>query len=120
MLPEFFAGTMLIALILYALSGGADFGGGVFDLFATGPRKEKQRELIEAAIAPIWEANHVWLIFVIVVLFSAFPPAFSALSIHFHFPLLFVLLGITFRGSAFVFRHYGTRKRKKTDRKSVV
>lgn len=114
MLPEFFAGTMLVALILYALSGGADFGGGVFDLFATGPRKEKQRELIEAAIAPIWEANHVWLIFVIVVLFSAFPPAFSALSIHFHFPLLFVLLGITFRGSAFVFRHYGARKRKKT------
>ena len=54
------AGVMLIALIIYMLTGGADFGGGIWDLFATGPRAKAQRTLITQAIAPIWEANHVW------------------------------------------------------------
>ena len=67
--------AILAGLICYALFGGADFGGGIWDLLASGPRKREQRELIEQAIGPIWEANHVWLILVVVVLFTGFPPA---------------------------------------------
>jgi cytochrome d ubiquinol oxidase subunit II len=64
------AGAMIVSLTFYALMGGADYGGGVWDLFATGPRANAQRELIAEAIGPIWEANHVWLILLIVL----FPP----------------------------------------------
>lgn len=102
--------VMMLALTLYALMGGADYGGGVWDLFATGERKAAQREVIANAIAPIWEANHVWLILVIVILFSAFPPAFAALSTSLHIPLTLVLLGIIARGSAFTFRKYDSTK----------
>ncbi len=102
---------MLIALTFYALMGGADYGGGVWDWLAWGPRKKAQRELIAAAIGPIWEANHVWLILVIVILFTAFPPAFAAISTALHIPLTAMLIGIVLRGSAFTFRSYD----KKTD-----
>jgi cytochrome bd ubiquinol oxidase subunit II len=98
------AAVMVGALILYLLGGGADFGGGVWDLLASGPRRREQRLLIEKAIGPIWEANHVWLILVVVVLFTAFPRAFFAISIALHLPLTLLLLGIVFRGSAFAFR----------------
>ena len=74
------AAVIVGGLVLYVLGGGADFGGGVWDLLASGPRKQEQRALIEASIGPIWEANHVWFIFVFVMLFSAFPPAFAALT----------------------------------------
>jgi cytochrome bd ubiquinol oxidase subunit II len=100
------AGTILAALVFYAVSGGADFGGGVWDLFAAGPRARAQRDFIASAIGPIWEANHVWLILVIVVLFTAFPPAFAAVSTYLHIPLALALVGIVLRGSAFVFRAY--------------
>jgi cytochrome d ubiquinol oxidase subunit II len=100
------AGTILVGLVLYALSGGADFGGGVWDLLAGGPRAREQRELVVSAIGPIWEANHVWLILVIVVLFTAFPPAFAAVSTYLHIPLALALAGIVLRGAAFVFRAY--------------
>ncbi len=106
---ELVAVLMLTALLLYVVFAGADFGGGVWDLLASGPRAKEQRALIEHAIAPVWEANHVWLIFVIVILFSAFPIAFSALTTALHVPLTLVLLGIVARGSAFVFRKYGAR-----------
>ncbi|HEX4946480.1 MAG TPA: cytochrome d ubiquinol oxidase subunit II [Blastocatellia bacterium] len=105
------AGVMLISLTFYALMGGADYGGGVWDLLAWGPRKKAQRELIADAIGPIWEANHVWLILVIVILFTAFPPAFAAISTALHIPLTAMLIGIVLRGSAFTFRSYD----KKTD-----
>lgn len=98
--------VMAVSLIAYALTGGADYGGGMWDLLASGPRVRRQREAIEAAIAPIWEANHVWLILVVVLLFSAFPRGFGALMTALHIPLTLVLLGIVFRGSAFVFRKY--------------
>jgi cytochrome d ubiquinol oxidase subunit II len=101
------AGAMLVALVVYALTGGADFGGGIWDLLATGPRATAQRRAIERAIAPVWEANHVWLIFVVVVLFTAFPPAFARLGTELHIPLTLMLVGIVLRGSAFVFRQYG-------------
>jgi cytochrome bd ubiquinol oxidase subunit II len=100
------AGAIVAALVLYFLFGGADFGGGVWDLLASGPRKAGQRETIEHAIGPIWEANHVWLILVVVIVFSAFPPAFAALSIALHVPLTLFLLGIVFRGSSFAFRSF--------------
>jgi cytochrome bd ubiquinol oxidase subunit II len=102
-------GVMLAALVLYALLGGADFGGGVWDLLASGPRKGEQRGLIERVIGPIWEANHVWLILVVVLLFAAFPPAFAAISVALHVPLTLFLIGVVFRGSAFSFRSYDAR-----------
>lgn len=105
--PALLVGAVLAAsLVAYVLTGGADFGGGVWDLFATGPRRKEQRRLIAHAIAPIWEANHVWLILVVVVLFVCFPPAFATLSTALHIPLTVTLVGIVLRGSAFVFRAY--------------
>ena len=74
------AGSILAALVLYTLTGGADFGGGVWNLLARGPRARLQRELVVRAIGPIWETNHIWLIVAVVVLFTAFPRAFAAVS----------------------------------------
>src|SRR5918992_5596699 len=108
-LVEIIALIMVIALNAYVLTGGADFGGGVWDLLATGPRRDKQRAFIAHQIAPIWEANHVWLIFVIVIMFTAFPPAFATISTVLHIPLSLMLVGIVLRGSSFVFRSYGAR-----------
>jgi len=101
--------VILAALVLYALSGGADYGGGMWDLLASGPRASRQRAAIEHAIGPIWEANHVWLILVIVVFFTAFPPGFAATMTALHIPMTAVLIGIVLRGSAFVFRRYDAR-----------
>lgn len=100
------AGVLLVALTIYTLLGGADFGGGVWDLFALGPRAQQQRDLIAHAIGPIWEANHVWLIVVIVVLFTAFPSAFSVIMTALFVPLMLMLLGIMLRGAMFAFRSY--------------
>jgi cytochrome bd ubiquinol oxidase subunit II len=98
--------VMLAALTLYALFGGADYGGGVWDLLARGPRAEAQRALIAKAIGPVWEANHVWLILVVVILFTAFPGAFFVVLTRLHVPLSLMLIGIVLRGSAFTFRAY--------------
>jgi len=108
-LPEIIAGIMALALNAYVLTGGADFGGGVWNLLARGPRRDAQRNLIAKAIAPIWEANHVWLILVVVILFTAFPPAFATLGTVLHIPLSLMLIGIVLRGSSFVFHSYGAR-----------
>jgi cytochrome d ubiquinol oxidase subunit II len=102
-------GVVWVGMTLYVLLGGADFGGGVWDLVATGDRKERQRELISEAIAPVWEANHVWLIFVLTGLVAAFPTVFADLSIALYVPFSLVLLGIVFRGAAFAFRAHGDR-----------
>ena len=96
-----------LLLVAWCLTGGADLGAGVWDLLARGPRAADQRRLIEHAIAPIWEANHIWLILVVVLLFSVFPTAFAAVGTALHIPLTIALLGIVLRGSAFVFRSYG-------------
>ena len=103
----FLAGTLVVALNAYVLLGGADFGGGVWDLLALGTRKEAQRQLIAQAIGPVWEANHVWLILAIVLLFTCFPAAFARLVVPLNLPLTGVLIGIVLRGSAFAFRGYG-------------
>ena len=119
-LPEIIAGVIAVALNAYVLTGGADFGGGVWDLFATGARRERQRELIAESIAPIWEANHVWLIVVIVVLFTAFPAVFSTMGTVLHIPLTIMLIGIVLRGSAFVFRSYGPYGRNRWGRAFAI
>jgi cytochrome d ubiquinol oxidase subunit II len=107
-LPNVLTAITLVALNAYVLFGGADFGGGVWDLLAGGERRTEQRELITHAIGPIWEANHVWLVLVVVLLFTCFPPVFAALSITLHIPLSLMLIGIVLRGSAFTFRSYGS------------
>jgi cytochrome d ubiquinol oxidase subunit II len=105
---------MLLALILmasvtfYVLLGGADYGGGVWDLLANGPRRQEQRELISNAITPVWEANHVWLVLVVVLLFAGFPAAFAAITTALNIPLTVLVIGIVMRGSSFVFRAYHT------------
>jgi len=99
--------VLVLALTCYALLGGADYGGGMWDLLASGPTVDRQRATIAHAIGPVWEANHVWLIVAIVIVFTAFPRAFAALSTYLHVPLLLALAGIVLRGSAFVFRAYG-------------
>lgn len=104
------AGAMVVSLNFYALLGGADYGGGVWDLFANGPRYKQQRALIAHAIGPIWEANHVWLILVIVVLFTAFPIGFATIATALHIPLTLLLIGIVLRGSAFTFRTYDSQR----------
>jgi cytochrome d ubiquinol oxidase subunit II len=97
-----------IAMTLYAVLGGADFGGGVWDLLASGPRAQAQRDAITHAIGPVWEANHVWVIYIIVLSFTCFPPAFADIAVGLYAPLSFALVGIVLRGAAFVFRNYAT------------
>lgn len=112
--PTFLIGAiMVLALTAYSLLGGADYGGGVWDLLATGSTAEQQRATIARAIAPVWEANHVWLILVVTVLFTAFPPAFAWIGIYLHIPLTLALVGIVLRGSAFMFRTYAPRKERR-------
>jgi cytochrome bd ubiquinol oxidase subunit II len=103
-------GIVWLGLTLYVLLGGADFGGGVWDLFARGERAEEQRRLIASAIGPVWEANHVWLIFVLTGLLSAFPAVFADLSVALYLPFSLALVGIVLRGSAFAFRSHGERE----------
>lgn len=100
------AALALVGLMFYALLGGADFGGGVWDLFARGPRRQQQRDAIARAMGPVWEANHVWLIFVIVILFTCFPYGYAPLGIALFLPFHLALLGIMLRGASFVFRGY--------------
>ena len=96
--------AIVLSLSVYALTGGADFGGGIWDLLAFGPRAGRQREVIARALAPIWEADHVWLIAAIVLFFTAFPTAFAAVTVSLNIPLSLMLIGIVLRGSAFIFR----------------
>jgi cytochrome bd ubiquinol oxidase subunit II len=108
-LPDILAAVLALSLNAYVLFGGADFGGGVWDLLASGPRRERQRAVIAHAIGPIWEANHVWLILAIVLTFTCFAPVYARLGTILHIPLTLMLVGIVLRGSAFTFRTYDTR-----------
>ena len=101
------AGVLWLALTAYAVLAGADFGGGVWDLLATGSRASDQRRAVAEAMGPVWEANHVWLIFMITGLFTAFPMAFGTLSLDLYIPFTIALVGIVLRGAAFAFRAHG-------------
>lgn len=94
------------SILLYVLLGGADFGAGIIELFTSGKNKSKTRETMYHAIGPIWEANHMWLIITIVILFVGFPVIYATMSVYLHIPLAIMLLGIIARGTAFAFRHY--------------
>ena len=96
-----------LSLTTYAVLAGADFGGGVWDILARGPRAARQRRAIATAMGPVWEANHVWLIFMMVGLFTAFPTAFAALATALNLPLTIAMTGIVLRGAAFAFRAHG-------------
>jgi cytochrome d ubiquinol oxidase subunit II len=106
MLVEAIAFFLAVATLFYCLFAGADFGAGMLEAFACGEHKQEQRNVITHAMGPVWEANHVWLILAIVILFMGFPKAYSALSVTFHIPLTLMLIGVVLRGCAFTFRHY--------------
>ena len=97
---------LYLAILLYVLLGGADFGAGIIEMFTSQRNIRRTRKTLYHAIGPIWEANHMWLIIVIVILFVGFPIIYTDLSVYLHIPLLIMLMGIIARGTAFVFRHY--------------
>ena len=104
---EVIAGILWLALTAYAVLAGADFGGGVWDLFASGPRANEQRGAVAEAMGPVWEANHVWLIFMITGLFTAFPVTFGVLALALYIPFTIAMVGIVLRGASFAFRAHG-------------
>ena len=106
-LEDLAAGVVLLGIIAYAMFGGADFGGGIWTGLAGGSRAAQQRQAISRAMGPVWETNHVWLILIVVALFTAFPPAFADLFTALLVPLVIALVAIVFRGAAFAFRHFG-------------
>ncbi len=111
--PFFLTGVLFflaVSLYLYCLFGGADFGAGILELFLGKHQREEKRSLIIKAMGPVWEANHIWLILAVVILFSAFPGVFYQISIFLHLPLLGLLFGIILRGCAFTFRSYDAVK----------
>ncbi len=101
------AAALFVGVIAYAVLGGADFGSGFFDLTAGNARRGAElRTLVDHSIGPVWEANHVWLIYVLVIWWTAFPEAFAAAMSTLVLPLMFALLGIVLRGASFAFRKY--------------
>jgi len=99
------AAILWVGATFYALFGGADFGGGFWDLVAGDAENgERPRALIQRSLTPVWEANHVWLIFILVVLWTAFPPAFSAVMSTLYVPIALAAVGIVLRGCGFAFR----------------
>lgn len=92
--------------IAYVVLGGADFGTGVWDLLASGPTAQRQHQFISRVLGPVWEANHVWLIFLLIGLMNVFPTAFATFMSTLFIPLTIALLGIVLRGSGFIFRTY--------------
>ncbi|MDH3593099.1 MAG: cytochrome d ubiquinol oxidase subunit II, partial [Planctomycetota bacterium] len=105
---------LLIGICAYAVLGGADFGGGFWDLLAGGAKKgERPRALIERSTGPVWEPNHIWLIFIFVVAWTAFPPAFAAVGTTLYIAVFLAGVGIIFRGAAFAFREAATGVRQR-------
>ena len=104
--------VLFFGITAYALFAGADFGAGCWDLVAGGAeRGERPRALIDHSIGPVWEANHVWLIFSLVVLWTGFPEAFASITLTLFVPLTLAALGIVLRGSSFAFRKAVLRTR---------
>jgi cytochrome d ubiquinol oxidase subunit II len=109
--------VLFVGVIAYAVFGGADYGAGFWDLTAGGAdRGREPRHLVDLSLAPVWEANHVWLIFCLVMLWTGFPGAFAAIMTTLYVPLGLAALGIVARGSGFAFRKVVVR----TDQQRVV
>ncbi len=102
----------VFSFFLYVLLGGADFGAGILELFSSAEHKKSIKKTVYSVMGPVWEANHIWIIILIVILWIAFPAFYNIIIIYLHIPLTLVLLGITLRGVAFVFRHYDAVKDK--------
>ena len=107
-LPYAVAALLWISIIIYASLEGADFGGGLWDLLAFGSQKGEMRDLIRNAIAPVWEANNVWLTYLVVGLLTAFPIVAQLLTTALFIPLVLILIGIVLRGATFVFRSFSS------------
>jgi cytochrome d ubiquinol oxidase subunit II len=99
-----------ISILFYVLFGGADLGAGIMELFLSKDTREDERALITHAMAPVWEANHVWLILAVVIVFMGFPRVYTESSTYLYLPLMAVLMGIVARGCAFTFRYYDTER----------
>ncbi|MBV9579043.1 MAG: cytochrome d ubiquinol oxidase subunit II [Chloroflexi bacterium] len=109
-LANLVAAVLLLAVTAYAIFAGADFGAGFWDLIAGGSRAgARPRALINRAVSPVWEVNHVWVILCVVVLWTAFPPAFGSLMTTLSIPISLALLGIVLRGAGFALRHEAER-----------
>lgn len=106
------------SLLLYVVLGGSDYGAGILELLPVRSKKlrELQKRVVNAAMGPVWEANHVWLILIVVILFMAFPEIFTTVMITLHVPLLALLAGIVVRGATFSFRHYDPVHDEKSQR----
>ena len=99
---------LALSLLFYVLFGGADFGAGMLELRLGKTLRDEQQELMAHAVAPVWEANHMWLVLAVVILFMGFPRIYTELSTYLFLPIMAILLGIVVRGCAFTFRHYDT------------
>ncbi|TDX84616.1 cytochrome d ubiquinol oxidase subunit II [Epilithonimonas xixisoli] len=95
-----------VSICLYLITGGADFGAGIIELFSRKSYRDKTKKIMSKSIAPIWEANHMWLIIAVVILFVGFPTIYTTVSTYLHIPLVLMLVGIIARGTAFTFRNY--------------
>ena len=107
---EFVSFVLFLSIVLYIIFAGADFGAGIYEGLCLISGRSSRKELIERAIGPIWEANHIWLILVVVILFMGFPEPFTYIFTYLHIPMAMILIGITMRGTAFAFRHYDPYK----------
>ncbi|MDX2706892.1 cytochrome d ubiquinol oxidase subunit II [Streptomyces sp. PA03-6a] len=109
-MPEAVAAFLFLGVIAYCLFGGADFGAGFWDLTAGGAeRGRRPRHLIDTSVGPVWEANHTWLVYCLVFLWSGFPAAFTAITTTLYVPLGIAVLGIVLRGAGFAFRKASLR-----------
>ncbi len=97
---------LFVAILFYLVFGGADFGAGILEFFSSEKNKKATQDLTYKVIGPVWEANHVWLILVMVILWVGFPYYFQIVIVQLHIPLTFLLIGIIGRGTSFIFRHY--------------
>ncbi len=107
---EWIVFVLAVSLVLYLIFAGADFGAGILEMFSNREERNSVEALTYQAIGPVWEANHIWLILVIVILFNCFPEVYSLISTYLHIPIMLMLIGIVFRGTAFAFRHYDAIK----------
>lgn len=103
-------GFLWVSVGLYLILGGADFGAGIVELMSSKKSRKRTEKIMYESIAPVWEANHMWLIIAIVILFVAFPEIYTTMSTYLHIPLVLMLMGIIARGTAFTFRHYDAVK----------
>ncbi|NUY80556.1 cytochrome d ubiquinol oxidase subunit II [Flavobacterium sp. MAH-1] len=101
---------LVLSFFLYVLLGGADFGAGIIELFSSKDNQKPIKKTVYEVMGPVWEANHIWIIIMIVILWIGFPATYNVVVVYLHIPLTLVLLGITLRGAAFIFRHYDAIK----------